>query len=206
MKIGIMGGTFDPIHNGHLIISEYIRDYLDLDEIIFIPAGQPPHKDKKGVLSPFHRYKMTKLAIEDNPKFSISDIEIKKNKTSYTYDTILNLKEEYEDAELYFIIGADSLFSLEEWYKFKELSRIIKFALWERTGYYRDDIIDRIELLKDKYTAQIKYVEGPIIEISSSQIRNRVSLKKSIKYLVHEEVKKYIEKNNIYIGEDDESL
>lgn len=206
MKIGVMGGTFDPIHNGHLIISEYIRDYLDLDEIIFIPVGQPPHKDNRGVLSSFHRFSMTKLAIDDNPKFSISAIEIKKNKTSYTYETILNLRENYRDADIYFIIGADSLFNLEEWYNFKELSKLIKFALWERTGYYRDDIIDRIEILKDKYKAQIEYVEGPIIEISSSQIRKRVSLKKSIKYLVPEEVKKYIEKNNIYTGEDDESL
>ena len=206
MKIGIMGGTFDPIHNGHLIISEYIRDYLNLDKVVFIPAGQPPHKDSSLVLSPNHRYAMTNLAIDNNPKFKISDMEIKKNNTSYTYHTIKELKEEDADSNYYFIIGADSLFELHKWYNFKELSKLTNFALWGRAGHYRDDILDRIEYLNQKYESNIVYIEGPIIEISSSHIRNRVISNKSIKYLVPDIVKEYIKKNNLYIGEQNELL
>lgn len=201
MKIGIMGGTFDPIHNGHLIISEHIRDNLGLDEVIFIPAGQPPHKDNNLVLSSNHRFNMTNMAIEGNPKFRISDMEIKSKETSYTFDTIKKLKDKYNDSELYFIIGADSLFNLEKWHKFSELSKITKFSLWERTGYYRQDILDRIAYLKKQFETDIFYVEGPIIEISSSHIRNRVKSNKSIRYLVPKSVMEYIEKNNLYNGE-----
>lgn len=201
MKIGIMGGTFDPIHNGHLIISEYIRDSLELDEVIFIPAGQPPHKVNNVVASSVHRYNMTKLAIKDNPYFSISDIEIQNMDTSFTYGTIKKLKDRNRDDDYYFIIGADSLFNLENWYKFDELTNIVNFALWERTGYYRDDILDRIKYLKKKYDSHISYVEGPIIEISSSHIRNRLKSKRSIRYFLPDSVMEYIEKNYLYSGE-----
>lgn len=201
MKIGIIGGTFDPIHNGHLIISEYIRDYLSLDQIIFIPAGQPPHKANNVLVSPNHRFNMTELAIKDNQKFTVSDMEIRNKETSYTYSTIKKLIDENVASDYYFIIGADSLFSLDEWYKFSELTKIIKFALWERTGYYRDDIMDRIKYLKKVYETNISYIEGPIIEISSSHIRNRLKSKKSIKYLVPNLVLEYIEENNLYSGE-----
>lgn len=201
MKIGIMGGTFDPIHNGHLIISEYIRDYLNLDQVIFIPAGQPPHKNNSLVLSSLHRFNMTNLAIADNPSFKISDIEIKSKETSYTFDTIKRLKEADDTSEYYFIIGADSLFNLEQWYKFSALTKSVKFALWERTGYYREDILDRINHLKKTYNTNITYVEGPIIEISSSQIRNRIKSNRSIKYFVPNPVLAYLEKNNLYTGE-----
>lgn len=201
MKIGVMGGTFDPIHNGHLIISEYIRDFLELDEVVFIPAGQPPHKNKDNVTPSNHRYIMTKLAIKDNPKFQVSDMEIASSKPSYTYHTIKKLKANNVYNDYYFIIGADSLFSLESWYKFNELTKLVNFALWERRGYYRDDIIDRIKYLKNKYGTNIHYIEGPIIEISSSQIRNRLESKRSIRYFLPKDVMEYIIKNDIYTGE-----
>lgn len=200
MKIGIMGGTFDPIHNGHLIISEYIRDSLNLEQVIFIPAGQPPHKNNI-VTSSNHRYNMTKLAVADNPNFQVSDIEISNKEPSYTYHTIKKLKNNNVGNKYYFIIGADSLFSLETWYKFNELTKLVNFALWERSGYYRDDILDRIKYLKNKYDTNIHYVEGPIIEISSSQIRNRLKSNRSIRYLLPKYVMDYIKKNNIYTGE-----
>lgn len=201
MKIGIMGGTFDPIHNGHLIISEYIREYLNLEQVIFIPAGQPPHKNNNLVTSSSHRFDMTKLAIGSNDYFKISDIEINSKEFSYTFNTIDKLKEEDKNSEFYFIIGADSLFSLEKWYKFSELAKITNFALWERTGYSPDEVLDRIHYLKSKYESNITYVEGPIIEISSSQIRSRLQSNRSIRYLVPDSVLKYVEKYNLYNGE-----
>lgn len=201
MKIGIIGGSFDPIHNGHLIISEYIRDYLSLDQIIFIPAGQPPHKLNKIIGSPNHRFNMADLAIKDNEKFTISDMEIRNKETSYTYPTVKKIIDENKGSDYYFIIGADSLFSLDKWHNFSELTKIIKFALWERRGYYKDDIMNRIKYLKKEYGTSISYIEGPIMEISSSYIRNRLKSKKSIKYLVPNSVLEYIEENNLYSGE-----
>lgn len=201
MKIGIMGGTFDPIHNGHLIISEYIRESLDLDEVIFIPAGQPPHKNNNIVTSSHHRYNMTKIATNNNPYFRVSDIEITNREASYTYNTVKNLKNENNGNDYYFIIGADSLFNLETWYKFKDLTKLVSFALWERTGYFRDDILDRIKYLTNKYHTNIYYVEGPTIEISSSQIRNRLKSNRSIRYFLPNDVIEYIMENNLYTGE-----
>lgn len=174
---------------------------MNLDEVIFIPAGQPPHKENNVVASSIHRYNMTKLAIKDNPYFLVSDMEISNKDTSFTYDTVKKLKDMNEENEYYFIIGADSLFNLESWYRFDELTNIINFALWERTGYYRDDILDRIKYLKNKYDTNINYVEGPIIEISSSHIRNRLKSKRSIRYFLPNNVMEYIEQNNLYTGE-----
>ena len=201
MKIGIIGGTFDPIHNGHLIIGEYIRDYLKLDEVVFIPAGQPPHKKGRYEFTAKHRFNMVNLAIGNNPKFRVWDIEIRRKDFSYTYNTIKQLKEDNNNIDYYFIIGADSLFNLHEWYKFKELAKMTKFALRGRLGHTKGEIGSRIKYLEEEYGAEIIYIEGPLIEISSSEIRKRISLNKSIKYLVPDEVKEYIEKNNLYIGE-----
>lgn len=201
MKVGIIGGTFDPIHNGHLIIGEYIRDSLNLDEVIFIPAGQPPHKNGNYLGSAQHRLNMVSLAIENNPKFSVSHMEVKNKDTSYTFTTLKKLKEENKETDYYFIIGADSLFNLDEWYRFKDLSKLANFALRDRLGHSKDEIKDRIRFLEDEYDSNIVYVEGPLIEISSSEIRNRIRLNKSIKYLVPDPVKEYIEKYNLYIGE-----
>lgn len=206
MKIGIIGGTFDPIHNGHLIIGEYIRDYLTLDEIVFIPAGQPPHKNGKYQLSAKHRFNMVSLAIENNPKFSLSDMEIKNIDISYTFNTIKKLKDENANIDYYFIIGADSLFNLHDWYRFGDLAKITKFALRGRLGHTKEEIENRIQYLQEKYDAEIIYIDGPLIEISSSVIRNRILLNKSIKYLLPDQVKEYIENNNLYIGENHESL
>ena len=201
MKIGIIGGTFDPIHNGHLIIGENIRDSLDLDEVIFIPAGQPPHKNGSYFQSAQDRLNMVSLTIESNPKFSLSDMEIKSKDTSYTFSTLKKLKEENKETDYYFIIGADSLFNLDDWYRFKDLSKLTNFALRSRLGHSKDEIMDRIRFLQDEYACNIIYLEGPLIEISSSEIRNRIRLNKSIKYLVPDPVKEYIEKHNLYIGE-----
>ena len=132
MKIGIMGGTFNPIHLGHLILSEYIRDELGLDKIIFIPTGHPPHKDSREIASGLHRKAMVELSIKNNPYFFLSSLELDKKDTSYTIDTVLELKAKYTNDELFMIIGADSLFGLNTWKNYRKLLKEVDFIVADR--------------------------------------------------------------------------
>lgn len=198
MKIGIMGGTFNPIHLGHLILSEYIREGLNLDKIIFIPTGQPPHKDNSKVIDALHRKAMTELSIKDNPYFFLSNIELERKYKSYTIDTIKELKEQYKDDTLIMIIGTDSLMSIESWKDSSELLKQIDFIVADRISREKEDTIKEIKRLNLKYSIEIKYLDIPLLEISSTEIRDRVRKNKSIKYLVKENVYKYILENNLY--------
>ncbi len=198
MKIGIMGGTFNPIHLGHLVLSEYIREGLELDKIIFIPTGNPPHKDNNKVEKAFHRKAMVELSIRDNPYFFLSDIELNKKNKSYTIDTILSLKELYKEDTLSMIIGADSLFSIETWRESSRLLEEIDFVVADRVLRKKENLIEEINRLNYKYNSNISHLDTPLIEISSTEIRNRVLENKSIKYLVKEDVREYIIKNNLF--------
>ena len=202
MKIGLMGGTFNPIHLGHLIISEYIRLSLPLDKIIFIPSGNPPHKDFDEIISVEHRYKMAVLATNSNPHFQISLSEINRKGFSYTIDTIREFKEKLPGDELYFIIGADSLNELTSWKDYKQLFKITNFIAIGRPGLTDEYNLCKIVELKSLYDANIQYINGPLIEISSTDIRERISKNLSIKYLVQETVEDYIELNKLYTLED----
>lgn len=198
MNIGIMGGTFSPIHNGHLILSEYIREELNLDKIIFIPTGIPPHKELEHVLDGYTRKEMLELAIDPNPYFSISTIEIDRNSTSYTIDTVTQLKEIYPFDNLFMIIGADSLLSLHMWKDFQKLIVMTDFVVADRYGAYDHEVLSSIEELNSKFNGKIMRVDTPIIEISSTDIRKRIKSDLSIKYLVPESVERYIIDNNLY--------
>lgn len=197
-KFGLMGGTFDPIHIGHLMISEYIKEELGLDEIVFIPTGNPPHKTNSLIAS--HRYNMVKLAIEDNKGFSISDVETKRVKDSYSIETINILKEELQ-GKLYFIIGSDSLFNLKTWKKIEELATLVDFACAVRPHYARkEDIEQEVLYLKEKYGVNVHLVDSPLFEISSTEVRKRINNKKSVKYIVPDKVIEYIKENDLYRG------
>lgn len=202
MKIGLMGGTFNPIHLGHLIISEYIRLSLPLDKIIFIPSGNPPHKDFDEIISVDHRYKMALLATNSNPYFQISLSEINRKGFSYTIDTIREFKEKLLNDELYFIIGADSLNELTSWKDYNLLFKITNFIAIGRPGLTEEYNLGKIKELNDIYDANIQYINGPLIEISSTDIRERISKNLSIKYLVQETVEEYIKLNRLYTLED----
>lgn len=199
MNIGIMGGTFNPIHLGHLVLSEYIREGLGLDKIIFIPTGNPPHKDKDEVIRSFDRKNMVELSIRDNPYFSISTIELDRKDKSYTIDTITGLKENYRDDNLIMIIGSDSLFSIETWKSCPNLLKEISFVVADRVLRENKSLIQEIKRLNKKYKSDIKYFDTPLIEISSTEIRDRLKRGESIKYLVKEDVNKYIYENNLYL-------
>lgn len=184
-RIGILGGTFDPPHLGHLIIAEEVRLALELDEIWFIPTYTPPHKDDAKT-EVHDRIKMIELAIETNPYFKISTIEIKRSGKSYTIDTMKELTTLHPDYEFYFLIGADMVEYLPKWHRIDELIKLVPFVGVKRSGY---------ELATDY---NILTVNIPLIDISSTEIRNRLQNKRSAKYLVPERVYAYIRGERLY--------
>jgi len=196
MKIGILGGTFNPIHIGHLIVAEHIREFFPLDKVIFIPAGVPPHK--KHVETWNDRFNMVNLSIMTNPNFLVSSIEIEREGNSFTIDTIKILKYNYVNDDLFFIIGADSLLDLKNWHKFDELLKLVKFIVVGRECISEKSILDNIEQLKSSYGSNIYYLWAPLINVSSTEIRKKVNNNKSIKYLVTESVENYINEHELY--------
>lgn len=197
-KIGIIGGTFDPIHNGHLIIAENSRKTFNLDKVIFMPAGIPPHKRDKDISSNLHRYNMTLLAINSNQYFLISDLELKKEGISFTIDTIKYLKSIYEDTDIYFILGSDSLFQIDKWKDYEELLTLCHFVVAKRPSYNNQELENKVDKLNSLYNSSIHIVEGPVLEVSSSDIRERVRRGDSISYLVPRSVEEYIYKHGLY--------
>lgn len=202
MKIGIMGGTFNPIHLGHLIISEYIRCNFPLDKVIFIPTGDPPHKNEKDLAQSNDRYNMTEMAIKSNSYFEISPIEINRKGKSYSTETIDILLKENFNNELYFIIGSDTLIDLINWKDIKNIFKKISFIVIGRDKLSDELINKKIEEYRREYNSSIFYISGPQIEISSTMIRDNIKNNKSIKYLVPKEVEEYIKTHKLYIMED----
>lgn len=199
-KYGIFGGSFNPIHYGHLMICEYIKEEMGLDKVIFIPTGNPPHKEI-GV-SAEDRYEMVKLAILPNPDFEISDIETTRVKLSYTVDTIRELKKIYKEEKLYFLIGLDSLFQLKTWKKIDDLSQEIEFVVALRPGYIdKEEINNEIDFLRDNFGTKINLIKTPLYEISSTDLRDRIHEGKSLRYLIPKKVLDYIEESGFYKGD-----
>lgn len=197
-KIGIMGGTFDPIHTGHLLLAENARDNFALEEILFIPSGHSYMKEGSQVTDKFLRLEMTRLAIEDNPFFKLSSIEIERSGNSYTYETLSLMKEENPDTEYYFIVGGDSLFSMETW-KHPEIifgKCIILAAV--REDIDQSDLKKQIVHLQEKYAARIRQIALKEIDISSTDIRNKIKHNKSIRYMVPDKVISFIAEKHLY--------
>ena len=194
LRIGIIGGTFDPIHIGHLIIAEEARCQLKLDRMVFIPAGIPPHKPDQPKAGPEERYQMTVLATEDNPAFEVSRFEIDRKCPSYTVDTLEEFKRIYgEKARLFFITGADTIFEILTWYHPERLIEMCKLVAATRPGYNLQEVTER---LPKEFIDQT--IETPEIGISSTELRNRVAEGNSIKYLVPQAVENYIYQNGLY--------
>lgn len=199
MKVGIIGGTFDPIHHGHLILAEYSRIFFKLEEVIFIPAGTPPHKGKEGISSIGHRYHMTLLATNTNPYFTISTIEMERKGPNYTIETIKQLKKKNKDVDYYFILGEDSLKEIHTWKDYDKLLEICKFIVAPRPYANRKSLVDKANELNEIYGGPIYILDAPLIGISSTEIRDRVKMGLSIKYLVPESVEQYIDKYKLYV-------
>lgn len=193
-----MGGTFDPIHYGHLVTAEAVMHEYQIDQVLFIPSGQPPHKTEGQVTPADHRYLMTLLATETNPRFFSSRIEIDRKGYTYTIDTIRELKEMYPGSEIYFITGADAFSNILSWKNPELLLSSCHFVAATRPGYSRAKAAPQIEALMDRHADTLHYLEVPALSISSSEIRARVKEGRPIKYLLPETVENYIYKHGLY--------
>ena len=204
MKVGIMGGTFDPIHIGHLLLGEFAYENFDLDEIWFLPNGNPPHKitDESNV-SLADRIEMVRLATDDVPYFKVNLYEATAQKHSYTFSTMKALRRLYPYHEFFFILGADSLFSIEQWKNFREIFPSCTILAAMRDDKDAKSMKEQITYLRHKYDADIRLLQAPLVEISSTTIRNRSQKGMSIRYMVPDIVSDYIQRNRLYAADSD---
>lgn len=195
MKILLFGGSFDPIHIGHIEAAKKAIEKFNIDKVIFIPTNQTPLKSNNLVASNKDRYNMILRSIKDNKKLDVSDYEIKKHDVSYTYNTVKHFKQIYKEDELYFLIGTDRVKDLEKWYNIDKLKNLITFIFVPRNNENLEEIIAKNDFLK-----KINYVilELPIIKISSSYIREKLKKNKNIDDLIDKNCAKYIEELNLY--------
>ena len=196
-RVGVMGGTFDPIHNGHLVAASEVANRFALDEVVFVPTGHPWQKDDRRVTSAEDRYLMTVIATASNPRFSVSRVDIDRDKVTYTVDTLRDLRAQHPDAELYFITGADALASILSWQNWAELFGLAKFVGVSRPGYHLG--IEHLEEHLGSHPPDaLTLVEVPALAISSTECRERASQGRPVWYLVPDGVVQYIAKRNLY--------
>ncbi len=195
-RLGIMGGTFDPIHYGHLLMAEEAQQAFALDEVVFVPNGRPAHKNAYGVSLPEDRYAMTRLATESNPCFSASRIEIDRPGLSYTIDTLRSFRAMYPVLEqLHFITGADAVLEILTWHEYDHLVNECRFIAVTRPGF----VLERLSEITDaEFLKHVSFLPIPGLEISSTDIRQRVREGRSIKYLTPEPVEAYIKQQGLY--------
>lgn len=218
LKVGLFGGSFNPLHIGHLRAAEEVREILDLDKIIFIPSSIHPIKNEKNIVDAKYRLRMLELATRDIKDFEVSDVEMKRPGPSYTVDTLKYFKDKFKNYRLFFILGTENLAKIDTWKDYKELFKYADFAVLSRPGFnleYIRDIIPRglvkqFKLSKNKNGKTVyKHLSGNSlvffkikgIRISSTTLRKLVENGKSIKYFVPDSVNKYILKNKLYLGE-----
>ncbi len=220
MKIGLFGGTFNPVHNGHIKIAEELLSNFPLDRIIMIPSSDPPHKEKKKLLSSKHRHAMAKLAFSELNHISVSDVELKREGVSFSVDTVHHFTRTYKkDSQLYFITGIDAFIEINTWKSYKEILKSIPFIIAERPGPWQDEKTGtkRIlsDFLRDSISGSYVYQESDtlfshkefkniyifrssMIDISSSEIRNRIRSNQDLTGYLPEKMKHYIKKGKLY--------
>lgn len=199
IRVGIMGGTFDPVHYGHLVTAEGARSGFELDQVLFMPSGRPPHKTTKQVSSSEDRYMMTVLATLTNPYFEVSRIDIDREGISYTIDTLRILRQQYgPDAELFFITGADAIFEIMGWKDSDEYLKIAQFIAATRPGFSLEELPVATQKWVGQHQERFHVLRVPAMAISSTEIRERVRSGDSIRYLVPEQVDHYIRRHRLY--------
>jgi len=192
VKLAVMGGTFNPPHLGHLICAEEVNNHFKFDKVMFIPSARPPHKDNSGILDAQHRYMMTVLATQDNPRFEVSRIELDRPGRSYSIETVKQLQEIYgQDADIHWIVGADAILDMFIWKDVDELLTLCKFIAINRPGYDLSQAAPR-------FINKVQVFQTTNVDISATEIRRRVEQGMSIKYLVPSDVEKYIHENRLY--------
>ena len=204
-KIGIMGGTFNPIHFGHLLLAETAHDQFGLDQVLIMPTKNTYYKQMNNLVSEQDRVTMVDLAIADNPNFVLPKLELDRDGTTYTVETLRQLTTAHPEDQYYFIMGADSLFHIESWYEPAEILRMANILVAGRGSSGEGSLLtSQIAYLNDKYDASIYLLNSPNMEISSHNIRRRVYNGDSIRYLLPREVADYISRNGLYGRRDSE--
>ncbi len=192
-RVGVMGGTFDPIHHGHLVAAAEVQAWFDLDEVVFVPTGQPWQKSHRDVSPPEHRYLMTVIATAANPRFTVSRVDVDRDGPTYTIDTLRDLSAQLPDADLYFITGADALTEIFGWRDAEGLFELAHFVGCTRPGYDMDPGV-----LESIPSARVTMVEIPALAISSTDCRDRQRRDQPVWYLVPDGVVQYIQKHRLY--------
>lgn len=205
-RIGIMGGTFDPVHNAHLVLAEQAYEQYALDEIWMLPNGNPPHKRDTRQADMECRMEMLRLAIQDIPYLKLCDMERSSSSYHYTYETLQRLNKQYPDTVFYFIMGADSLFEFDSWKEPGIISRECVLLAAVRDHHVRQQIQDRIRELEDRYGAKIHMLDTPNMDIASADIRERLSGGASVSHLLPEAVETYIRQQGLYGPEADRTV
>jgi nicotinate-nucleotide adenylyltransferase len=213
LGIGVIGGTFNPVHLGHLRAAEEVGQSLQLRQIIFIPSANPPHKGEKGIVSFAHRWRMLELAVGGNPLFSLSDLEYQRAGKSYSVETLTELSNQYSgDEELYFILGADAFLELPTWKSYRELFTLCHFVVVSRPGFQPESLFAMLKTnVSRNYTYDstlqgyvqpdyniVYYREITLLDISSTHIRKLLATGRSVRYLVPESVEQYIQQYSLY--------
>ncbi len=212
MGTAILGGTFNPIHYGHLRVSEEVRETLELDKVIFIPTFIPPHKEEGSSASPEHRLEMTRLAVKDNPSFEVSDMEIKRGGRSYSVATLKELYEKSPEIEINFIVGADSFNDITTWREYEEIFKLTNLVVVPRPGYPVKKVGEVLPIALARkfwydsktgayindYGRSVRHVETTLLAISASDMRARVKRGRTLRYLLPPEVEGYIKSNGLY--------
>lgn len=201
LRLGIMGGTFDPIHNGHLVAAEMARGEFNLSKVLFIPSGTPPHKIRRDVSAANLRFEMVELAIKDNPAFDLSALEIERKGLSYTVETIRILRRTWPEHELYFITGTDALLEIFSWREAEEILTMIQFIGAARPGFDARDFLIKVQQEHPETQGRIHYLEVPALAISSTDIRSRVRHGQPIRYLLPESVRLFLQQHGLYTAD-----
>jgi len=199
MRLGVLGGTFDPVHVGHLILAEAAREELALERVLFVPAGQPWRKAERQITASEHRVAMVRLAVEDNPAFEVCTVEVQAPGPSYTVETLERIREENGDAELFFVVGQDSFRDMPNWKEPAKIAELAMIAVTGRPGYGKG-AKDSPSLPALHAESRVTRFHMPEVGFSATAIRERAGRGKSIKYLVTPAVEAYIRKNKLYVG------
>jgi len=202
MKVGIMGGTFNPIHMAHLILAQSSLEQLGLNKVLFMPSKKPPHKRNDKITEDWHREKMVELAIQGNPHFELSRVELEREGTTYTADTLKELTLQNPEVTYYFIMGADSLFQMESWWEPETIFRLAHIVAAVRGNETRTELKEQAELLSTKYNAFIHILNTPYLDIASHELRNMAGSGRSIRYFVPDAVYDYIKGHQLFLGKE----
>lgn len=197
-KIGIMGGTFDPPHIGHLAMAEHVKSVMALDEIWFIPTGKIAYKNRDGLPSPEERLAMVTLAVEEIPGFSVNAVEVENKETGYSYQTMERLTKEHSDAEFFFIVGADSLDYMDAWREPERLFRCCSVVALNRTGITDEQMMAKKQFLEERFEAKIDLISMPPVDVSSTMLREKIRKGADVRKFLTESVWEYISKNGLY--------